>query len=154
MVSKEALLKAGKKLPIKVGFVDRNNVGDITFNNKFVDSLKGKGKAKKSKKIGMQKRGYTSSSAAVVQQVFNRQHKMLQRDAAANARFDLIDFDDEGSSQSEAVEQRDFEYLRDEVADRLVSRLDYINRDFLKCWTLDRALAAYFGRFRQTTIAM
>ena len=56
----------------------------------------------------MQTRGYTSSSAAVVQQVFNRQHKMLQRDAAANARFDLIDFDDEDSSQSEAVEQRDF----------------------------------------------
>ena len=148
VVSKEALLKAGKKLPIKVGFVDRNNVGDITFNNKFVDSLKGKGKAKKSKKIGMQKRGYTSSSAAVVQQVFNRQHKMLQRDAAANARFDLIDFDDEGSSQSEAVEQRDFEYLRDEVADRLVSRLDYINRDFPEVLDVGSGTGSIFRAFQ------
>ena len=47
-VVSEALPKAGK-LPIKVGFVDRNNVGDITFNHKFVDSLKGKGKALKSR---------------------------------------------------------------------------------------------------------
>ena len=113
--------KAGKKLPIKVGFVDRNNVGDITFNNKFVDSSKGKGKGQKSKKIGMQKRGYISSSA-IVQQVFNRQHKMLQRDAAANARFDLIGFDDEGSSQSETVDN-ETSVFEDEAIGLCLTRL-------------------------------
>ena len=148
IVSKEALLKAGKKLPIKVGFVDRSNVGDITFNNKFVDSLKGKGKARKSKKLGMQTRGYTSSSAAVVQQVFNRQHKMLQRDAAATARFDFIELDHEDGSQNEAGEQRDFEYLRDEVADRLVSRLDYINRDFPEVLDVGSGTGSIFRAFQ------
>ena len=46
-VSKEALLKAGKKLPIKVGFVDRSKVGDVTMNETFVASLKGTRAARK-----------------------------------------------------------------------------------------------------------
>jgi|EP00945_MAST-04E_sp_MAST-4E-sp1_P006388 NADH dehydrogenase [ubiquinone] 1 alpha subcomplex assembly factor 5 len=47
--------------------------------------------------------------------VFNRSLKRLQRDAAATVRLN---------------DGRDFDYLRDEVADRLVSRLDFINRKF------------------------
>ena len=66
VVSKEALLKAGKKLPIKVGFVDRNNVGDITFNHKFVDSLKGKGKAQER---AQPKEGQKRSEQAPVRKV-------------------------------------------------------------------------------------
>ena len=68
---------------------------------------------------------------------------MLQRDAAANARFDLIGFDDEGS-QSEAVEQRDFEYLRTKLQIGLCRDSTTLIAIFLKCWTLARA-PQYFG---------
>ena len=154
IISKEALLKAGKKLPIKVGFVDRSKVGDITMNQKFVKSLKGTGAARKLQqnngKLGSQKRGFTSSSAAVVQQVFNRQHKMLQRDAAANARFDFNEEEDDGllSDPPSAAEQRDFEYLRDEVADRLISRLDYVNRDFPNVLDVGSATGSIYRAFQ------
>ena len=73
---------------------------------------------------------------------------MLQRDAAANARFDLIDFDDE-TVVKVRLWNSETSVFEDEVADRLVSRLDYINRDFPEVLDVDRALAEYFGRFRQ-----
>ncbi len=149
MVSKEALLKAGKKLPVKVGFVDRSKVGDITMNEKFVASLKGTRAARKlaeKKEFGNQKRAFTSSSAAVVQQVFNRQHKMLQRDAAANARFDFSD------AEEEVMEQRDFEYLRDEVAGRLISRLDYVNRGFTNVLDVGSGTGSIYRAFQANNI--
>ena len=49
--------------------------------------------------------------------VFNRSVKRLQRDSAATVRLN---------------DGRDFTYLREEVAARLVDRLDYINRKFDK----------------------
>ena len=55
--------------------------------------------------------------ATKAMRVFNRSVKRLQRDSAATVRLN---------------DGRDFSYLREEVAARLVDRLDYINRKFDK----------------------